>query len=102
MKVSLMELDWSEFSIASPRSSVGGSRAALARTALLQGASGGSMVKRPAFCLETSAKGEDLQTGQAALAGAKKFYIKNPLEHYIPPFRVWTGVWHCTFTDRRW
>ncbi|OPJ83482.1 hypothetical protein AV530_006367 [Patagioenas fasciata monilis] len=35
--------------------------------------------------------------GQAALPGAQKSYIKNPLEHYIPLFRVWTTVWHCTF-----
>ena len=25
-------------------------------------------------------------------------FFQNPLEHYIPPFRVWTRVWHCTFT----
>nr|XP_041569942.1 translation initiation factor IF-2-like [Taeniopygia guttata] len=74
-----------------------GSRAALARTALLQGASGSSRVKRSAFI---SAKGEDLLTGQTALAGLQKSYTKNPLEHYIPLFGVWTRVWHSTFTDR--
>ncbi|XP_053835863.1 uncharacterized protein LOC128808572 [Vidua macroura] len=44
--------------------------------------------------LETSAKAEDLLTGQTALAGVQKSYTKNPLEHHIPLFGVWTRVWH--------
>ncbi|XP_064559280.1 uncharacterized protein LOC135442937 [Zonotrichia leucophrys gambelii] len=50
--------------------------------------------------LETSAEGEDLLTSQTALTGAQKSYTKSPLEHYIPPFGVWTRVWHSAFTDR--
>ncbi|XP_030799138.1 protein FAM110B isoform X2 [Camarhynchus parvulus] len=50
--------------------------------------------------LETSAEGEDLLTGQTALAGVQKSYTKNSLERYILLFGVWTRVWHSAFTDR--
>lgn len=26
------------------------------------------------------------------------YFFQNPLEHYIPLFKAWTRVWHCTFT----
>ncbi|XP_072780401.1 uncharacterized protein [Taeniopygia guttata] len=89
----------SRFSAASPRSSPG-----LPRRAGQDGIAAGSLweFQGEEICLhlETSAKGEDLLTGQTALAGLQKSYTKNPLEHYIPLFGVWTRVWHSTFTDR--
>eukprot|EP00076_Gallus_gallus_P038202 XP_025003740.1 protein FAM110B isoform X2 [Gallus gallus] len=79
------------FLTASPRSSAGGSEPRRRRRQCCKEfwEFRGEETSLP---LETFTTGEDLQTSQADIAGAQKFYIKPPLKLCSPPFRAQTSA----------
>ncbi|XP_040520694.1 protein FAM110B isoform X3 [Gallus gallus] len=85
------------FLTASPRSSAGGSEPRRRRRQCCKEfwEFRGEETSLP---LETFTTGEDLQTSQADIAGAQKFYIKPPLKLCSPPFRAQTRAQRCTFS----